>query len=332
MNEKTMSRRNFIAGAAAFAGAAAMAGVAGAEEMAVGDEFAPAAPVTFPEDYLVDPDAKWELFATVEGGQNIEGMNFLGDDLYIIDVLTHRVFRIEDGAAVTIYEDPEGVSMPNGAKFIDDHTMLITDVRRGIVTFDLETGEYVSRVTEFEGEPFRGPNDLVLDGQGGAYFTDASGSSIINPIGNIYYVKYGDGSFEVERFASGFAFPNGITLSADGQFIYVSDFYFNRIDMLPSKAYPGGPEAARVLASFNGGIGPDGMLTDTEGNIIFAHFKAKEIIAVTNFGWTIATVRLPESAGIQVTNLNIHDGYLYACEAEQSVIWRIPIKAQMLEL
>ncbi|MBR2834343.1 MAG: SMP-30/gluconolactonase/LRE family protein [Coriobacteriales bacterium] len=329
--KKVISRRGLLAGMAAAAAVAATgASVASAAE--VGDEFAPAAPVTFPADYLVDPDAKWELFATVEGGQNIEGMNFLGDDLYIIDVLTHRVFKIEDGAATTIYEDPEGVSMPNGAKFIDDHTLLITDVRRGIVTFDLETGEYISRATGCNGENFRGPNDLVLDGQGGAYFTDASGSSIINPIGNIYYVKYGDGSFEVEKFASGFAFPNGITLSPDGQFIYVSDFYFNRIDMLPSKAYPGGPEAARVLASFNGGIGPDGMLTDTEGNIIFAHFKAKEIMAVTNFGWTIATVRLPESAGIQVTNLCIHDGYLYACEAEQSVIWRIPIKAQMLEL
>ena len=287
--------------------------------------------MTYPDDYLIDPDAKWELFATVEGGVNIEGLNFLGDDLYIIDVITHRVFQVVDGAAVTLYEDPEGVSMPNGAHMIDDHTMLITDVRRGIVTFDLETGEYTSRVTEFEGEPFLGPNDLVLDGLGGAYFTDPGASACNNPVGNVYYLNYGDGSFAVEKIATGYAFPNGITISPDSQFLYIAEFNKNRVCVMPSKAYPGGPERAHVLAYLEGGNGPDGMMTDTEGNIWCAHFKAGEIVVIDPQGWKVGIIRLPACAESRVTNLNIHDGYLYACEADQSVIWRIPVKKEMLE-
>ena len=327
------TRRSFVKGALIGTGVAGASAIGGGIADAEESGYAQAAPITYAENYLVDPSDEWELFATVEGALNIEGLNVLDGTIYAIDVLTHKIVRIEDGQGVTIYEDPEGVAMPNGARFIDDHTMLITDVAKGICTFDISTSEYVSHVQEFEGTPFNGPNDLVLDGKGGAYFTDPGSSSSVDPYGKVFHVSYGDGSYDLQLISEGIAFPNGITISPSGEHIYVAEFNRNQILRIPSLAYAqAAPDSAWVFARFSGGHGPDGLMTDASGNVFAAHYQASEVIVVDPNGLTVAIIRLPESAGSSITNLMIHDGYLYACEAEQAAIWRIPINDEMLAL
>ena len=326
-------RRGFVKGALIGVSVAGMSaighGIANAEE----GGYAQAAPVAYAENYLVDPSSEWELFATVEGALNIEGLNVLDGTIYAIDVLTHKIVRVEGGKGVTIWEDPEGVAMPNGARFIDDHTMLITDVAKGICTFDIGTAEYVSHVQEFGGVPFNGPNDLVLDGNGGAYFTDPGSSSSVDPYGRVYHVNYENGSYDVQLLAEGIAFPNGITISPSGEHVYVAEFNRNQILRIPSLTYAqAAPDSPWVFARLTGGHGPDGLMTDAAGNVFAAHYQASEIVVVDPNGFMVAIVRLPESAGASITNLMIFDGYLYACEADQSVIWRIPINDEMLAL
>ena len=132
--------------------------------------------------------ASWELVAHVEDGGLIEGLNFSQDGtLWFIDVVKGRIHKVVDGEAVTVH-DNEGKSMPNGAKFIDGTTMLITDRSQGLCRYDTETGEYSVWVPNFNGTPFNGLNDLVLDGQGGAYFTDPGQSDYFKRIGCVYYV------------------------------------------------------------------------------------------------------------------------------------------------
>ena len=68
-------------------------------------------------------------------------MNFQGDVLWFIDV-ANRIQKVVNGEAVDVYVDNGEHAMPNGAKFIDDHTLLITDRAQGLCTFDINTNEY----------------------------------------------------------------------------------------------------------------------------------------------------------------------------------------------
>ncbi|MBR2521707.1 MAG: SMP-30/gluconolactonase/LRE family protein [Coriobacteriales bacterium] len=286
--------------------------------------------VKYPDDYLVSPDAEWELVAHADDCIVLEGINFVGDDLWLLDTGRGRILKVEGDRVVVALQCEKG--MPNGMRPLDDHTILVADRILGLCTYDTITGEYEVRCTGLPDAPFIHIDDLVLDGRGGAYITDPGGSNYTNPFGRVFYVRYGDGSYECEEFLNGIAFPNGITLSPDGIFVYVAEFSSNTIICAPSKLYDDDKEAPYAFARLVGGIGPDGLITDKEGNIYAAHLHAGEVVAFDKKGWPIAEIRLPECAGVVNTNLCIHDGYLYTCELEKGDVWRIPIKAEQHQL
>ena len=259
----------------------------------------------------------------MEDGGLIEGLNFSQDGtLWFIDVVKGRIHKVVDGEAVTVH-DNEGKSMPNGAKFIDGTTMLITDRSQGLCRYDTETGEYSVWVPNFNGL-----NDLVLDGQGGAYFTDPGQSDYFKRIGCVYYVKYDEGEPVLQLIQDGIAYPNGITLSPDGQFIYVAEFNTNSLVCIPSAAYTLGRATPYVFARMDGGHGPDGITVDADGNIYVAHLEAKEVLVFDKNGFQIERIPAPEDADIFVDNLCIHNGYLYICEFGSSNIYRIAVTAE----
>ena len=336
MTSTNLNRRDFFKGVALTGGVAAAGILIGCSEAAPAEtkqnetrsEFAQAAPVSYADDYLVDPKTEWEKVCNVPESGLIEGMNFQGDVLWFIDVAKSKIQKVVNGEAVDVYVDGEHNAMPNGAKFIDDHTLLITDRAQGLCTFDINTNEYKVLRSDYNGVKFLGLNDLVLDGQGGAYFTDPGQSDYLSKDGAVYYVNYKEGDFAVEQFATGFAYPNGITISPDGNFLYVAEFNTNSIIVVPSKLYKEAKDTPYVLARLVGGHGPDGVLTDASGIVYGAHLHAGEVVAVDAKGWPVATIRLPENAGVLVSNLTIHDGYLYVCEFSQGNIWRIAINAE----
>ena len=342
-----IDRRDFLKGAAVAGGAAALTALTGCSseekraDAASGSEnaeniaqsaYAQAQPKSFPADYIVSPNAEWELFAAVKDSgidtAIIEGMNFKDGVLWFIDVGMSNILKVEDGEVSVVYHDDAKKAMPNGAKFINDTTLLIADRSQGLCTFDIETLEYKVLFPDHNGKPFLGLNDIVLDGMGGAYFTDPGQSDYLTKDGNVYYVNYGDPNPQVELYKTGFAYPNGITISPDANFLWVAEFNTNSIICVPSKAYTDAKDTPYVAAVLEGGHGPDGVLTDADGNIYAAHLKAGEVAVVDPNGWPITTIRLPESADIFTTNLAIHEGYLYVCEFGQGIIWRIPTAAQ----
>ncbi len=342
-------RRSFLKGAVAFGAVAAAGALTGcssstasdapaassagssaatASSIAIGDKLAQGPQMSEVLKCPVDPSAEWELMARVEDTGILEGMNWHDGTLWFIDVATSRIFKLEDGEVVTVYEDPEKKAMPNGAKFIDDDTILLCDRAMGLCTYTLSTGEYKQIVDSFEGDKFLGLNDLVLDGKGGAYFTDPGQSDYFNSVGSVYYVNYGDGSYAIEKIVSTAAYPNGITISPDGLFLYVAEFNTNSIICVPSKSYTDAKDTPYVFARLSGGHGPDGVLTDAAGNVYAAHLNAKEVAMVNDAGWPMPSIRLPETASPLVSNLLIAEGYLYVCDFGGKSIWRIAIDAE----
>jgi sugar lactone lactonase YvrE len=50
-----------------------------------------------------------------------------------------------------------------------------------------------------------------------------------------------------------------------------------------------------------GGIGPDGMLVDSKGNVYTAHYMAGEVVVHDRFGFQIGVIKLPADAGMGST-------------------------------
>lgn len=339
-----MERRDFLKGAGVVGGASVVGMLAGCstdqpQSNASANTGAPAEtatvanpsyhvfgdPQAYPDDYIVKADSEWELVAHVDDGGLIEGLNFDHEGtLWFIDVVKGRIQKVVDGEVITLL-DNEGINMPNGAKFINETTMLITDRSAGLCTFDTETNEYNVWFPDFNGDSFNGLNDLVLDGEGGAYFTDPGQSDYFNRIGRVFYVNYEAEDAAIELIQDGLAYPNGITLSPDGQFIYIAEFNTNSIICIPSAAYTAGRITPYVFARMDAGHGPDGITVDADGNIYIARLEAKEVLVLDNNGWTAGVLRMPEDANIFVDNLCLHDGYLYVCEFGSSNIYRIAV-------
>ena len=360
--EKTVDRRGFfkvsaLAGTAALAGAAlagcsssSASGKASASAAAPANGMSPTMAEYYAANPIVKPDAQWEEVYRFEKGDSamIEGMNFAKDGtLWFIDIGMGRVMSLNmETKELVKHTDTPGKYTPNGARLIDDDTLLIADRNRGLCTFTISTGEYKELEMTFDlgnarwGQPIANEkqgwdilNDLVLAGNNIAYVTDPGLSDYVNPVGRVWmvdYSEYKEGKAKATVWARGIKYANGIAISPDGNFLYVAEFNTNSIINIPTWQYVQGKvlDTPYVVAHLQGGHGPDGVMTDTNGNIYCAHLHAQEIAIVDSQGWPVQCVRLPEAANTDPSNLAMHDGYLYCCEFADGVIWRIPANGE----
>ena len=134
---------------------------------------------------------------------------------------------------------PRGhVILPDGS-----HVVCVAGMRT-VVRLD-EDGEITEELANgSDGVFLRSPSHVVADSHGGFYFTDPGYARIRNPIGNVHYIGK-DGS--VTAVAQRLAFPEGVTLSADGSKLYVVESQLNRVTEFQVLA-PGRIGQKRVLA------------------------------------------------------------------------------------
>jgi gluconolactonase len=138
---------------------------------------------------------------------------------------------------------------------------------------------------KYNGVPFDGPNDLVIDANGGIYITDPQftpGLPKTQPGKAVYYRKK---SGEVIRVIEPGAFgqPNGILLSPDGRTCYINNTrnmpvgnYVMAYDVNGDGTLTNGRKFAKVfippnvLQNEDVATGADGMTIDVLGNIYVA--------------------------------------------------------------
>lgn len=272
-----------------------------------------------------DGGCRWEKVATCDGF--IEGLNFDAEgQMWLLGYFKGEVLKVE-GESCTVLGEASGA--PNGAKIGPDGNLIVADRAGGIMSVDLETGTRSPKHPSYGIVGFRGLNDLVFAPDGGMYFTEPYGSDALSKVGRVYYVGPGEGA-KVELFAEGLAYPNGIAVSADGQRVFVSEFAENRVMSLPARGAKNPFEPRFVFARMQGGLGPDGLTVDSDGNLYVAHFEAGEVVIFDKLGHPYGAVALPEGSGIWTTNVALHGGYLYLTEAGQNVVWRLPVKTKAI--
>jgi len=182
----------------------------------------------------------------------------------------------------------------------------------------------IETLTEsWEGEPYRGPNDVCLDAAGSIYFTDPEGSSASDPIGAVYRLDMSaQGAVrKVTRVADGLAFPNGLAVSPDGRRLFLAESDTNRL--LCFEVGPGGALAGkRTIIEFPN-YTLDGIMFDEAGRLWIARYNNKSVDVVDVERGEL--LRSYPAGGDEVTNLCWWGTTLYVTVAGRHSIHRMEV-------
>jgi gluconolactonase len=252
----------------------------------------------------------------VSGLQSPEGPSFDRTGvLHFVDWDAKWVYQVTLEGILKQFVNTGGI--PTGSKFHINGHLYVADGARGILDISPEENIRVA-ACEWQGKPFRGPNDLVFAHNGDLYFSDPAGSDPEHPIGNVFLLRQ-DGRLEL--FSGGFQFPNGVVFSGDGRTLFMAETYPNRI--LAFELDENGYEKSRrVFARMEGGLGPDGMAFGSDGNLYVAHFGKGCVAVINPEGEVIAEILV---GGARPTNVAFWGNSLFVTEVEKGQVVRLDI-------
>ncbi|MEZ5987450.1 MAG: SMP-30/gluconolactonase/LRE family protein, partial [Hyphomonas sp.] len=153
---------------------------------------------------------------------------------------------------------------------------------------DLSTGKVERVLDAVDGNPLRGPNDLVFDKAGNLYFTD---HGKVFPrhreFGGLYYLA--NGASEAKELDYHYSSPNGVGLSPDEQTVYMADTMTGRMWAFdlesPGVIKPASPlNGGRVVATMPGLQYFDSLGMTAAGNVCVATILNGGITTITPDG------------------------------------------------
>jgi gluconolactonase len=242
-----------------------------------------------------------ELTEICDGLRFPEGPIAMPDgSVILVEIFGERLTRVTpDGSTETIAEirgGPNGAAIgPDGAVYLCNNGGSFTPVEAAgylvpgphdpnrylggrIQRVDLHDGSVTDLYTECDGRPLRAPNDLVMDGHGGFYFTDHGIRDLAArtaDVSGIYYAK-ADGS-AIREVAFPVDSPNGIGLSPDVDTLYWAETHTSRV-FRSNVVGPGELERFRPYS-------PDSVLAGLPG------LQPLDSLAVDGAGWVcVATI------------------------------------------
>lgn len=224
-----------------------------------------------------------------------EGPVWSGKELYLSDIPRNQVLRLVPGGKVDTLLEKSG--MCNGLALDGAGRIIACQGRMGrIIALDPASGRLEPIVESFEGNRFNQPNDLVLDGAGGIYFTDPEFVTKSLPQGTmgVYYVPPPTqaGARAAIRLAEGLDLPNGIGLSPDDKRLYVVQMGARNVLEYTLEA-PGKVDeiGGRELVRLD--HGGDGMAVDAAGNLYVTQPEVSGIEVVAPDGRRLGLIRFP---------------------------------------
>ena len=227
----------------------------------------------------------FELISGPLGGVT-EGPAWDGSGLLFTHIPGSRILRFDPGAnQVSVYR--EGANCANGLMFDPQGRLYgceggaALDSRR-VVRYEVDGVTVIA--DSFAGKRLNIPNDLAIDLKGRVWFTDpfyeGAAGSWSEDRGNkeldhdsVYRVDpQPDGTWTTTRVTFDTTRPNGLLFSLDYSTLYVAQSGRREDEKRQLRAYPVQPDGslgdAQVLHDFGDNRGIDGMVLDTEGNIV----------------------------------------------------------------
>ncbi len=209
------------------------------------------------------------------------------------DMNQEKVYHVDMQGNLSVFID--NVRRTNGLFTNLKGQLFACESRKGaaaLVRFDLKTKEKTIVAGSYQGKPFNRVNDLVLDREGGVYFSDImkGGPELPQPDSGVYYVSR-DG--EVTKLVENMKAPNGVILSKDESTLFVAAMGEQRVVRYPILE-PGRIGEGRTFYEFDPGSeerhGGDGMTIDVNGNFYFAQFRGRSVHAVSPHGELLGVI------------------------------------------
>ncbi|MDM0021830.1 SMP-30/gluconolactonase/LRE family protein [Variovorax saccharolyticus] len=183
-------------------------------------------------------------------------------------------------------------------------------VTGSIQRVDIETGKFEVLYDTVGGNQIRGPNDIVLDGEGGFWFTDPGKTRHRDwDRGSVCYAKT-DGSMAREVIFP-IHKPNGIGLSPDRKTLYVAETDSARLwawDLkgpgelaAPAKASIDSPHGSRLVYGWPTFARFDSLAIEDSGNICVATLDRGGVTVCSPEGGLVEFV--PVDGDTHITNL-----------------------------
>jgi gluconolactonase len=244
--------------------------------------------------FVANPQARVDApEVVVQGFGFVEGTIFVGDDLWFVDYDSSRVLRVHNGQVQTVWQ--ENGCGANGLAQLGA-VVLVACYNNGTVAMISLEGRLLQRIQEDRGgQRFIAPNDLVVDGKGGVYFSaSGSGNAVL---GKVFY-RRPDGV--VLGVADGIRDANGLVVSRDGETLYLASSAEQRLMTLAiaPDGTLGRRQAFVDLAATLAGDGagrhtPDGVRMDQNGNIFVGLFEGGGFVVLDPAGRLLKIVHLP---------------------------------------
>ena len=199
-----------------------------------------------------------KVHVIVDGLKHTDGPATMPDGTLLYwDFMDRRLGKVDPNGKPSTF-----LSNTNGSSAIgfDSKGRLITTLKAGSIAqigVIWPKGSETVLADNFEGKPFEGPNDLVVDKKDGVYFT-------ISGKGTVLYVR--PGAKVIKVFADPVERINGVTLSKDEKTLYVATQSREARTKLSIASLP--KEGGEYLLAFD--VQPDGTVLNKRN---FTKFK-----------------------------------------------------------
>ena len=209
-------------------------------------------------DSIVDTSSPLETLATEFGladGPAWDG----GGNLYFPDVKGGKLYRFtpKTGKTLVFLKDAGRIS----ASYFSHGKLFLSDNGASQISFLKGKEKILIAGQPADAKPPRRPNDLVVDQQGGIYYTLTGQGEVI------WISPEGKQNVAIKDIKT----PNGLIISPDGKTLYVAAYVPKEIWAYTITG-PGTVNHGRLFAKMDAGPdkGADGMTVDRAGNVYCA--------------------------------------------------------------